>query len=371
MSPEICRVLLIDDDEDDYVMTRDFLSEAEQLLFKLTWINNYEDGLAEISKNQHEVYLLDFHLGQENGLELLQTARSNGCNKPIILLTGVGDHHIDQKAMTTGASDYLVKGNTLNPTLLERFILHAIERKHSEIRQRELLAELAIANQELQDFAYIVSHDLKAPLRGIAALVEWLNQDYGDCLDSNGKELLHLMKGRVRRMSDLIDGVLKYSRLGRTREEKTEVNLNLLIAEIIDAIAPPSEINIIIDRNLPTLQVEKTRIQQIFQNLISNSVKYIGQPRGEIRIGHTEQPEFWQFYVSDTGIGIESRYFDKVFQIFQTLTPNDQSESTGVGLTIVKKIVEMYGGQIWITSKVGQFTTFWFTLPKVVVTIKV
>jgi len=171
------------------------------------------------------------------------------------------------------------------------------------------------------------------------------------------------MGGRVRRMSELIDGVLQYSRVSRVREKASTVNLKTVLVEVIDAIAPPPGIQITIETELPTLVAEKTRIQQVFQNLISNAVNYMGNPKGEIRIGHTESNDCWQFYVSDTGVGIEARHFDKVFQIFQTLTPRDQSESTGVGLAIVKKIVEVYGGQVWLTSEVGKGSTFWFTLP--------
>jgi signal transduction histidine kinase len=363
MPLDICRVLLVDDDEDDYIVARDFLSEAELLDFKLTWVDNYDDGIAEIGKNRHDVYLFDFRLGKENGLELMQAAIRMGCTKPIILLTGVGDREIDQKAMTIGASDYLVKGKFLSATLLERSILHAIERKTSENRQLKLVSELAAVNQELKDFAYIVSHDLKAPLRGIASLADWVQNDYGDRLDDEGRDMLSLMSGRVRRMSDLIDGVLQYSRVGRVQENKTQVNLARLLNETIDMIAAPNGIHIAIDSELPTLWAEKTRMQQVFQNLIGNAVKYMGKPEGEIHIGHSQKEDYWEFYVSDTGMGIESRHFDKVFQIFQTLVPRDQSESTGVGLAIVKKIVETYGGKIWLTSEVGKGSTFWFTLP--------
>jgi signal transduction histidine kinase len=363
MTIDICRVLLVDDDEDDYIVARDFLSEAELLDFKLTWVDNYDDGIAEIGKNYHDVYLFDFRLGKENGLELMQAAIKMGCTKPIILLTGVGDREVDQKAMTLGASDYLVKGKFLSATLLERSILHAIERKMSENRQLKLVSELAAVNQELKDFAYIVSHDLKAPLRGIASLADWVQNDYGDRLDDEGRDMLSLMSGRVRRMSDLIDGVLQYSRVGRVKENKTQVNLARLLNETTDMIAAPNGINIAIDTELPTLWAEKTRMQQVFQNLIGNAIKYMGKPEGEIHIGHSQKDDYWEFYVSDTGMGIESRHFDKVFQIFQTLVPRDQSESTGVGLAIVKKIVETYGGKIWLNSEVGNGSTFWFTLP--------
>jgi light-regulated signal transduction histidine kinase (bacteriophytochrome) len=363
MEPEACRVLLVDDDEDDYIVTRDFLSEAEQFNFKLNWVSSYDTGLTTIAQNHHDVYLLDFRLGKENGLELLRAALALGCTQPIILLTGVGDHAIDQEAMSAGASDYLVKGSTLNATLLERSILHAIERKRAEIQQANLMTELAAANQELKDFAYIVSHDLKAPLRGIASLANWLEKDYGGLLGADGKEMLNLLSSRVQRMNELIDGVLQYSRVGRKRDEKTNVDLNLVVADVIDAIAPPPGIEILMDSQLPSILVEKVRIQQVFQNLISNAVKYMGKLEGTIWIKHTAGNGFWEFSVADTGIGIEERHFEKVFQIFQTLAPRDQIESTGVGLAIVKKIVELYGGQLWVTSQIGQGSTFYFTLP--------
>ena len=267
MTANICKVLLIDDDEDDYIVTRDFLDEAEQLSFQLNWVDNYDDGLIEIGKNQHDLYLLDFRLGKGNGLELLEEAIAKGCNKPIILLTGLGDSEIDQRAMKSGASDYLVKGRFLSATLLERSIIHAIERKHSENRQLQLVGELAAVNQELKDFAYIVSHDLKAPLRGIASLADWLQKDYGDRLDDEGRDMLQLMSSRVRRMSDLIDGVLQYSRVGRVREDKNIIDLQALVHNTIDAIAPPSGIKIEIDTNLPTLLAEKHRMHQVFQKL--------------------------------------------------------------------------------------------------------
>lgn len=363
MTSEIYQVLLVDDDEDDYIVTRDFLSEAERISFKLTWVDNYEAGLAAIKNSKYDVYLLDFRLGKENGLELLQEAVKFGCRKPIILLTGVGDHDIDRQAIASGASDYLVKGSSLNAALLERSIIHAIERKRGEIRQAQLMSELAIANKELKDFAHIVSHDLKAPLRGIASLADWLITDYQDRLDTEGQEMLQLMGGRVRRMSDLIDGVLQYSQVGRVRDQKTQVDLNQVVAEVIDAIAPPKGIQILVETHLPVVFVERTHIQQVFQNLISNGVKYMGQSKGLIKICHLETEGYWQFSVADTGKGIEERYFEKIFQIFQTLVPSNCSESTGVGLAIVKKIIESYGGQIWVTSEVGQGSTFFFTLP--------
>jgi signal transduction histidine kinase len=244
------------------------------------------------------------------------------------------------------------------------------ERKKAEQRQAELLQQLEEVNQELKSFAYIVSHDLKAPLRGIKTLAEWITTDYADKLDDNGKEQMKLLTGRVDRMHNLIDGILQYSRVGRVEEEKVVVNLNELVPEIIDMIAPPENITITVENELPTIECEQTRIMQVFQNLLSNAVKYMDKPKGQIKVGCVEVDDSWEFYVADNGPGIEEKYFEKIFQLFQTLSPRDESESTGIGLTVTKKIVELYKGKIWVESKVGEGSTFFFTLPKQKIGIK-
>jgi two-component system sensor kinase FixL len=231
-------------------------------------------------------------------------------------------------------------------------------------RQNELLEQVEKTNQELKDFAYIVSHDLKAPLRGISTLAEWITSDYSDKLDEDGKEQLRLLSNRVDRMHSLIDGVLQYSKVGRVQEERVQVNLNELVPEVIDMICPPENITITIEDELPEVICEQTRMIQVFQNLLSNAVKYIDKAEGRIKIGCVENNSFWIFSVSDNGPGIEEKYFEKIFQIFQTLSPRDEFESTGVGLTVTKKIIELYGGRIWVESVPGQGSTFFFSLPK-------
>jgi light-regulated signal transduction histidine kinase (bacteriophytochrome) len=226
------------------------------------------------------------------------------------------------------------------------------------------MARLADVNAELTDFAYVVSHDLKAPLRGIKALAEWLATDYEDTLDQDGKEKLSLLGQRVERMHGLIEGVLQYSRIGRVTEEAVPIDLNGLVAEVIDLLAPPSHIEIVATNELPIIEADRTRITQLFENLLSNAVKYMDKPHGLITITCESAGTFWKFSVSDNGPGIEEKYFERVFRIFQTLASRDEFESTGVGLTLVKKIVEIYGGKVWVESEVGKRTTFSFTLPK-------
>jgi len=238
------------------------------------------------------------------------------------------------------------------------------DRKQAEERQAQLLEEVKSANEELKDFAYIISHDLKAPLRGIKTLADWLATDYMDKLDENGREQINLLSRQVQRMHNLIDGVLQYSRVGRFKEKKVKVNLNDRISEVIDMVAPPENIEITVENELPVVECEQTGIMQLFQNLLSNAVRYMDKPQGQIRIGCVEEDAFWKFSVSDNGPGIKEKHFEKIFQMFQTLSPRDEFESAGIGLTVVKKIIEMYGGKIWVESEVGNGAAFFFTLPK-------
>lgn len=258
----------------------------------------------------------------------------------------------------------------LNPIKTEEgaFVLASIiditERKRTEEKQTQLMKELESVNRELSDFAYVVSHDLKAPLRGIGSAVEWVATDYRDKLDEKGKEILRLLNQRVNLLHSLVDGILEYSRVGRLKETEVKVDLNQLVKEAIELLTPPKHIRIEIENPLPAVYGEKVRIQQVFQNLLSNAIKYMDKEQGQIKIGCRPADGFWQFHVSDNGPGIEKKYFSKIFQLFQTLQQKEKSESTGIGLALIKKIVDLYQGKIWVESTVGEGSTFYFTLPK-------
>ncbi|MBW4666922.1 MAG: GHKL domain-containing protein [Cyanomargarita calcarea GSE-NOS-MK-12-04C] len=239
-----------------------------------------------------------------------------------------------------------------------------IQRKQSQERMGQLLKEIKSANQELNDFAYIVSHDLKAPLRGISSLSEWLLSDYADKFDSEGRELVNLMIARVQKVYNLIDGILKYSRVGRVSEEKRAVNLNDVVKDVIELICPLDNIKIEIANELPVISCEKTRMEQLYQNLISNAIKFMDKPQGKITIACIEENDYWKLSVADNGPGIEQQHFARIFKIFQKISNNKDSDSTGIGLSLVKKIVEMYGGNVWVESEVGQGSTFFFTFKK-------
>jgi PAS domain S-box-containing protein len=239
------------------------------------------------------------------------------------------------------------------------------ERRRAQERQNELLGELKEINEQLNQFAYVVSHDLKAPLRAISSLAEWLITDYGDKVGDAGKEQFNMLLGRTKRMNALVDGILRYSRTTRQHEDRVSVDMNQMLKEVCDLLSPPPGITIHIAPNLPTVECERTRMTQVFGNLVSNAIKYMGKPTGEVHVGCEDTGSHWKFYVRDTGPGIDAKYFEKIFQIFQTLAARDERESTGIGLAIVKKSVELSGGKVWVESKVGEGSTFFVQVPKI------
>ncbi len=231
----------------------------------------------------------------------------------------------------------------------------ALERRNRDIEN---------INNELRQFAHVVSHDLKAPLRAIGSLANWILEDNQENLTEDGLGQMEMLMGRVKRMNSLIEGILAYSKLGQKRELITEINLNDLVGDLMPNFTGSGKTNILVEGNLPVIQGQPTRILQLFQNLVGNAVKYMDKEEGWVKIGVNEEPGQWQFYVQDNGPGIDNRYHEKIFQIFQTLQSRDDRESTGVGLSIVKKIVEQHGGKIWLESEPGTGTTFYFTLNK-------
>lgn len=232
-----------------------------------------------------------------------------------------------------------------------------------EQQRAGLIAELLAANRELSEFAYVVSHDLKAPLRGISSLASWLITDHAEQLGPEGREHLNLIASRVKRLSGLIDAILAYSRAGRSRDERSPVPLAPLVRNTIDLLAPPPHIVVEVASALPRVMIEPVKIQQVFQNLLSNAIDFMDKPQGRVVVDCVREGAFWHFTVADNGPGIEPRHFERVFHLFQTLNARDNVERTGVGLALAKKIVELEGGHIWMTSEPGAGTTCHFTLP--------
>mgnify|MGYP006276036913 CR=1 FL=1 len=274
------------------------------------------------------------------------------------------EHYDERDRMTTRTLDVCSEElNEMNARLRDQINVVEAQRKKLEKTQSDLMA----ANQELKDFAYVVSHDLKAPLRAIGSLANWIKEDYGEKLDEDGCDSLDLLVARVLRMQGLIDGILAYSRVVRVRESLVSVDLDRELPLVVDSLAPGPQFSVLLQRPMPTVTAEKTRIVQVFQNLLSNAIKYNDKPRGQVRVEYEDSDDVLTFRIVDNGPGIDERFHERIFQIFQTLKPRDECEGTGIGLTVVRKVVELHGGRIWLESKVGEGTTFFFTLPRKVV----
>lgn len=223
--------------------------------------------------------------------------------------------------------------------------------------------QLRKSNQELEQFAYVASHDLKAPLRAIANLSEWIEEDLADRLDDDTRHHMNLMRNRVHRLENLINGLLDYSRVGRSNSEPQSVDVGKMLTEIIDSLDVRDSCRIVGD--MPTFVTTVIPLQQVFTNLISNAIKHGERDNNQITISVEEQDDCYRFAVSDQGKGIDPKYHDRIFTIFQTLEARDTKESTGIGLAIVKKAVENQNGTIEVESQLNQGATFRFTWNKI------
>ena len=236
------------------------------------------------------------------------------------------------------------------------------EIKKVQLKNKELLAKLAKSNEELNEYAHIVSHDLKSPLRSIAALTTWIKTDNQDKFDTTSLQNFEAIEFTLETMETLISDILRYSSLDSVSEEILEVDLDILVKDLNHILYIPENITINVLNKLPIIQGDKIKYQQIFQNLIGNAIKFNDKEKGTINIDVEDQNSFYKFSVSDNGIGIEKKYFDKIFKIFQSLKV--AQNSTGIGLSIVKKIVDIYKGEIWLESEINKGTTFYFTIKK-------
>jgi light-regulated signal transduction histidine kinase (bacteriophytochrome) len=259
-------------------------------------------------------------------------------------------------------SSYLHSGKNV---IIERITEQKDELEISNRRLQEYTTTLERTNNELDKFASIVSHDLKAPLRAIGNLADWIEEDGGTTFTPEVRTNFNMIKQRIKRMEDLIQAILDYSKADKRVGDQLKVDTKNLIRDTAEFIGLPQNARLKIADNMPTMVTDKTRLSQVFSNLMGNSVKYNDKEIPEITITAETHENGWTFSVKDNGPGIDPKFHEKIFVIFQTLNRRDDMESTGVGLAIVKKIIEDEGGKIWIESEPGKGADFKFFWPRV------
>ena len=249
-----------------------------------------------------------------------------------------------------------------------RTSLTELESAHTTIHDQAIAlshrtAELERLVKELDQFAYVASHDLKAPLRAIASLAQWIAEDAGDQLSGEARDHLGLLMQRVKRMEALVEGVLAYARAGRNPMKVEAIDVGKLVREVIELLAPPPTVAVTVATPLPIQTASRVPFQQVWMNLIANALKHGKGDGGRIEVGARSVGPEIHFYVADDGPGIEPQFHERVFTLFQTLEARDRVEGTGIGLAVVKKLVEQQGGRVWIESAPGKGATFLFTYP--------
>ena len=229
-------------------------------------------------------------------------------------------------------------------------------------QREELLYSLEKQNQSLNEYAHIVSHDLKSPLRSIHSLITWIQEDNEKIFDEKTSNYFSLIQKKVEKMNHLIQGILTYTKIDKVNIIKEEIDLNDLVNNIVNMIFIPSHVEVVIKNKLPIIRNDAFRMQQLFQNLISNAINFNDKPSGFVDIAFVEKEKEYIFSIKDNGVGISDKDQEKIFQIFESITVDDKS--TGIGLSIVKRILDNSNEKIWLESQENIGTTFFFTLHK-------
>ncbi len=372
MDKQHIRVLLVDDDEDDYVITRDLLTDIEGWKFDVEWASNYDDALQIIIACQHDVYLLDYRLGKQNGLDLLREALAAGCQAPIILMTGQGDRAVDLEAMRIGAADYLNKERVVDAAILERTLRYAIERAHTlaalrerEEQLRQYAEELEIRNRELNAYSYTIAHDLKSPLSTVIGYADLLLSYFGEETTSEMKKYLQEIFTVSNNMASMIDQLLQLATLYNAEASGETLNMMTIAEAAVNRFKFQMEkhnVQIIWGSDLPPAIGYQPWVEEVFANLIGNAIKYRGSKSPHIQLRAKKLNGKVRYEVQDNGIGIAPEYLARIFEMFHRV-PGSGVEGTGLGLAIVHRIVKKLNGDVGVDSQPGKGSTFWFTLP--------
>jgi signal transduction histidine kinase len=316
-----------------------------------------------------EVVLADYNLPNWKGMETLDVLRSEGLDIPVILVSGALGDVTAVECIRQGATDYVLKDSLARlPVVIRRALQEKHERSLRQEAERDLakkVDELARSNADLEQFAYVASHDLQEPLRMVAAYTQLLSERYRGKLDENADKFIGYASEGALRMQVLIQDLLAFSRVGRTNSSHTNVDCNAVMAEVSKSLAPAIQESgaMITYAELPTVWADRTQMSQLLQNLVGNAVKFRGPKPPAISIAAEKMPEHWIFSVTDNGIGILPEFAENIFVVFQRLHARTEYPGNGIGLAICKKLVERNGGKIWVESQPGGGSTFKFTIP--------
>jgi signal transduction histidine kinase len=325
-------------------------------------VQDAEQFLNEVRKGACDIVLADYNLPQWNGMEAVSLLRREGLDIPVILVTGALGEARAVECLKDGAADYLLKEHL---TRLPDSVRQALREKKLREDNKRSQEDLARSNRELEQFAYVASHDLQEPLRMIASYTQLLAERYRGKLDEKADRYIHYAVDGATRMQALIDDLLTFSRVGRQGLALQNADCN----EAIETACKNLENSIretgaqVEHDRLPVIVADGRLLVQLFQNLISNSIKFRGTEPPHIQISAEKQKREWFFAVIDNGIGIAPEHAQSIFGIFKRLHTHDEYPGSGIGLSICKKIVEQHGGRIWVESAPGQGATFKFVLP--------
>jgi signal transduction histidine kinase len=329
-----------------------------------------EAGFAEaLLTHSPEVVLADYNLPNWKGMEALNVLRRQGLDIPMILVTGALGDVLAVECIKQGVTDYVLKDSLARlPEVIRRALQEKYERSMRQRAEKDLakkVDELARSNADLEQFAYVASHDLQEPLRMVAAYTQLLSERYKGKLDENADKFIGYASEGALRMQVLIQDLLAFSRVGRASASYASVDCNLMMEELMKTLAPAilESGAVITHAELPAVWADRTQMTQVLQNLIGNAIKFRGKVPPEISVGAKKNGSDWLFSVRDNGIGIAPEFAENIFVVFQRLHTRSEYPGNGIGLAICKKIVERNGGRIWVESQAGSGSTFKFTIP--------
>ena len=367
-------VLVIEDDEDDYILTRSLLEEISSGRFEPEWIQNYDEAVDRMRGNHYDVCLLDYRLGAHNGLDLLRETSELRGDAPVILLTGQGDHEVDVEAMKAGAADYLIKGQ-INAANLERSIRYAIQQKQMaeervrRTREEEARTQAEAANRAKDEFLAMVSHELRTPLNSMLGWVGILRNNKGD--EEISKRAIDAIERSARVQNKLVNDLLDISRIasGNLWIERQPVPLVQVIQSAIDesypsAAAKSIKLEVKLDHSVGLVSGDPSRLQQVMNNFLQNAVKFTPEG-GSISVTLESEAGAARVSVTDTGKGISPEFLPFVFERYrQASDTSDRRSGLGLGLTIARHIIDLHGGEISAESAGEDMgSTFSIVLP--------